>query len=221
MDGLFPRGQAKFCFGWSDPKQVQQWLDENPNAVGMAFVGRSNVGKSSLINALFGKSTARTSKTPGRTREINLFSFEVADTLNPGQKKEFFMFDLPGYGHAKVSKGMAKNWSDLMGVFFQGLPPSIVIVNIQDARHPHQDSDQEFQKYLKRFKLPTYLAFNKIDKLKRQKERAALQKIKPALFEEYTWVKQIHFLSAESRANLPQFESAVMSFLLEQSLKNN
>lgn len=212
------RGSAHFQLGLDKVEQVQRLFEQNPNMIGVAFVGRSNVGKSSLINALYGKKTARTSKTPGRTREINVFSFSTgseseADTNIP----PFFLFDLPGYGHAEVSKEMQKNWKDLMNCFFTLLPSSVSIINIQDARHPDQKSDQAFQEFLKEAHYYTILAFNKIDKFKKQKEKAALQKKKKELFERYKWVKQIHFVSAENTVGLPQLEQAILSFCLEQN----
>ena len=69
---------ADFKMGISSLEQFEQWLAANPDIIGVSFVGRSNVGKSSMINALFGSKTARVSKTPGRTREINIFEFELS-----------------------------------------------------------------------------------------------------------------------------------------------
>jgi GTP-binding protein len=218
----FIKGSAHFQLGLDKFEQVEKLFTQNPDMVGIAFVGRSNVGKSSMINSLFGRKTAKTSKTPGRTREINVFSFNVGDkdTVDP-ELPPFFFFDLPGYGHAEVSKQMQKNWNILMATFFEMMPTSVCILNLQDARHPDQKSDQEFHTFLKNSPHYTALAFNKIDKLKKQKEKAALQKRKKDLFAKYKWVKQIHFVSAESNAGLPQLEQALVSFLLEQhQIKN-
>ncbi len=144
--------------------QLQTWLNEHAFMSGVAFVGRSNVGKSSLINSLFGKDTARVSKTPGRTRQINIFGFTVEDRATKTEK-EFYLFDVPGYGHADVSKEMSMNWGNLLDVFFQMCSAKILLMNIQDARHPLQDSDTAFHEYIKSFDLETYLMFNKMDKL--------------------------------------------------------
>jgi GTP-binding protein len=99
---------AQFKMGISDLNQFEDWLASHRDVIGVSFVGRSNVGKSSMINALFGSKTARVSKTPGRTREINIFEFNL--NLN-GKKTDlppFYLIDLPGYGFAEVSKEMSK-----------------------------------------------------------------------------------------------------------------
>jgi len=69
---------AQFKMGISNAAQLSEWLTANPEMIGISFVGRSNVGKSSIINSLFGSKTARVSKTPGRTREINIFEFQLS-----------------------------------------------------------------------------------------------------------------------------------------------
>ena len=136
------------------------------------MVGRSNVGKSSLINSLFGQKTARTSKTPGRTQAINIFSFSLE-----GSEKVYYLFDLPGYGHAQVSKKMGKDWSILMDTFFRVCGQGTLLINLQDCRHPLQKVDAEFGEYIAPMKHSIYLIFNKIDKLK-QKERNQFKKFK-------------------------------------------
>lgn len=209
------RGSANFRFGMSNPEQLQSWLEENQQVTGFGFVGRSNVGKSSLINALFGKKVARTSNTPGRTREINIFEFEIGDGGDIVDQK-FWLFDLPGYGYAQVNKEMSRKWEVLMGLFFTNLPENVNLINIQDARHPNQKADKEFHQYLKNFDTSTTLVFNKMDKLKKQKDKAALNKLKPQLFKEYKWVKDIHFVSAESGEGLQGLHDSMIAHLLQQ-----
>lgn len=207
------KGSPKFLRGFDSAEQLILWLEANSNLKGVSFVGRSNVGKSSLINSLFGNKTAKTSKTPGRTQQINVFSFK----LNTAHEEDFYLFDLPGYGHAKVNKAMSKNWMDLMNAFFMHLNDTTLLVNVQDARHPNQAADQQFYRYIDTREVEVYLAFNKIDKLKRQKERAALDKIKPALYEEYKTVKQMFFVSAEKRTKVDTLEQSIINYLLRET----
>lgn len=206
------RGKTKFCYAFSSPEQLGGWLQDNPHITGVSFVGRSNVGKSSSINALFGNSTARVSKTPGRTREINVFSFEVKEYPD----HLFYLFDLPGYGFAKISKEMSKNWDDLMHTFFTNITNKVLIANIQDARHPNQSADVQFSKYISGTELDSYLILNKIDKLKTQKEKSALNKVKKELMKLYKHVKQIHYTSAENKTGIKELEQSMITTLLQK-----
>jgi GTP-binding protein len=213
------KGKTEFLMGIDKVEQLQQWLNEHPFVNGIAFIGRSNVGKSSLINGLFGKTTARVSKTPGRTRQVNIFDFIVE---NKEQKsfEHFYLFDVPGYGHADVSKEMAQNWQYLLDTFFQLCSEKILLLNVQDARHPLQDSDLVFHQYIKSFNLETYLLFNKIDKLKTQSERAKLKAHMPEIYNKFKWVKQIHFTSAEKGDGLEAVELAIVNFVKRHSHLN-
>lgn len=214
------REDCKFHMGIQNVDQLETWLLTHPEIKGFAMVGRSNVGKSSLINTIFGSKTAKTSKTPGRTQQINIFKFRLRD-LDESLNNEFYLFDLPGYGHANVSKEMTRNWNLLIDCFFQTLPESVLLCQIQDARHPQQKADQDFQQYIKTFDVPSILIFNKIDKLKKQKERAALNKVKPLIFKEYKQVKGIYFVSAENKTELDPLKSGIINELIQFSLQEN
>lgn len=207
---------ADFKMGISVVAQFEEWLAQNQDAIGVSFVGRSNVGKSSMINSLFGGKTARVSKTPGRTREINIFEFELNLNGKKTDLPKFFLIDLPGYGFAEVSKDMSKNWDELMGAFFAEVSGSMLLVNLQDARHPDQDADREFYNFIKKYPRKTILVFNKIDKLKTQKERNVLEKLKPQLSKDYKWIRQMYFASAESKKGIPQVEDAIVTHILEE-----
>ncbi len=210
------KGKTEFLMGIDTVEQLQQWLNEHTFANGIAFIGRSNVGKSSLINSLFGKSTARVSKTPGRTRQINIFDF-VVENKETKSLEHFYLFDVPGYGHAEVSKEMARNWQVLLDTFFQLCSEKILLLNIQDSRHPLQESDMVFHDYIKSFDLETYVLFNKIDKLKTQSERAKLKARMPAIYNKFKWVKQIHFTSAEKGDGIPEVELSIINFVKRNS----
>lgn len=205
---IIHRGSAKFIMGVDSPEQMAGWWENHPQAIGLAMVGRSNVGKSSLINSLFGNKTAKTSKTPGRTQKINIFTFKLHK-----EEQIFYLYDLPGYGHAEVNKSMKKNWESLMHEFFTNLNMNTLLINLQDARHPNQASDKKFYDYINPKEFEIFLAFNKIDKLKKQKEKAALNKIKPSLFKEFKALKQIFFVSAEKRDGVFSLEQSLASYL--------
>lgn len=202
----FRNCQVKFLLAISSEDQLIKWFQDHSEDRGFAMVGRSNVGKSSLINSLFGKKTARVSNTAGRTQSVNIFSFSLSPESSP-----YYLYDLPGYGHAQVSKEMKKNWNKLMGIFFENLCESIALINIQDARHPFQKADQEFHKWLSLFpELHCYLCFNKYDKLKTQKERSSLKKLtKSHLIERYPSFK----ISALNNLGLSPLFEQLVSFL--------
>jgi len=129
----------------------------------VAFAGRSNVGKSSAINALLGrKGLARTSKTPGRTQTINFY--ELADGVR--------LVDLPGYGYARVPKLMREEWKALVGAYLESRTPAAVVV-IMDARHPATDLDRQLLAWLGERRVLVLLS--KADKLSRAEQKKTLQ----------------------------------------------
>lgn len=144
----------------------------------IAFAGRSNVGKSSLINALTGrKSLARTSNTPGRTQQLNFFNLAG----------ELILVDLPGYGYAKVSKSQSKDWTKLLKSYLKGRVPLRMALVMVDGRHGLKDSDEEMMTMLDEAAVPYRIVLTKGDKMKGDDVRLNVQerlKKHPAAFPE-------------------------------------
>ena len=110
---VFNTPTIKFEKGFSQEKKISEAFEELSDDLILVISGRSNVGKSSFINQLLKDKIAKTSKTPGRTQEINLFSFSYRQ-----QENTIYLFDLPGYGYAKISKETQKKWDKLLSHFF-------------------------------------------------------------------------------------------------------
>lgn len=187
--------RPEFLRGMANLEQLNLWFKENPlpNSPQLVFIGRSNVGKSSLLNALFGNKLARVSNTPGRTQQVNLFSGNILSSKDDAFN--FYLYDLPGHGHAKVSKEMQLVWDQLMGLFFSKIHPLSLCLLLQDARHPSTENDQAMYDFLRSQNLPTFLIFTKYDKLKTQSERHQFEKIKKEILNKYKNVQQIHIVS--------------------------
>jgi GTP-binding protein len=129
----------------------------------VAFVGRSNVGKSSLINALLREKIARVSATPGKTRAIHFFRW--LDTKR-------IVVDLPGYGFAKVAKSEQKEWSSLLDAYFHAESHLEIVFMLFDSRHGPTDQDLEALEYFVGKRIPIQIILTKIDQLKNQSMRA-------------------------------------------------
>jgi GTP-binding protein len=146
---------------------VDGWRPENALPE-VAFAGRSNVGKSSLLNRLIRrKAFARVSRTPGRTREINFFSVN-------GQ---FVVVDLPGYGYAKISKERKAEWRPLIEGYLRHSPALRGIVQLLDVRREPSDDDIGMLDFLSDVGVPTIVAVTKMDKLSRAAATARVREI--------------------------------------------
>lgn len=140
----------------------------------VAFSGRSNVGKSSLINTLLRrtrKKVAHVSGTPGKTQALNFY--RVND--------EFFLVDLPGYGYARVPESTREAWAELIEWYLGESGQVKGVVHLVDARHPPTKHDHRMVEYLAEIGLPTLIVLTKVDKLKRTERERALPRASQAL----------------------------------------
>lgn len=138
----------------------------------IAFIGRSNVGKSSLINSLLGvKGLARTSNTPGRTQALNFFDIN----------EEMIFVDLPGYGYAKVSKADRMHWAKLIEKYLAQRTTLVLCILIVDARHEPSPLDLQMKSWLEHFGLSFLVVTTKIDKLSANEQRASLTRARKVL----------------------------------------
>lgn len=139
----------------------------------IAFAGRSNVGKSSLLNRLFNrKSLARVSSVPGKTVTINFYDCD-------GIK----MVDLPGYGYAKVSHDEKRRWSELMESYFKSGRKIKLVVQLTDMRHSVTQQDIDMMRFLKANEYPFIVVMTKCDKLNKTEYACRMQEIKQELSE--------------------------------------
>jgi GTP-binding protein len=137
----------------------------------LAVVGRSNVGKSSLINALVGEDLARTSRTPGRTRLVNWF--EVGG--------RFHLVDLPGYGYAEVSRETRDSWRPLIETYLEQRGTLVGVLLLVDIRRGVEDEELDFVPWLAEHDTPVVVALTKSDKLAKAKRMLEITKAKHAL----------------------------------------
>ena len=169
----------------------------------VAFAGRSNVGKSSLINAVTGrKAIARASVTPGRTQELNFF--EV------GEPTRFRLVDMPGYGFAKAPPKVVEKWKRLVRDFLRGrqvLRRTLVLI---DSRHGIKPPDEEMMKMLDAAAVGYRLVLTKADKVKASELAATLAKVEAQARKHVAAYPQVHVTSAEKGLGIPELRAAVL-----------
>jgi len=147
----------------------------DPAAPEVAFLGRSNVGKSSLINALLGEKIAHVSSTPGRTRTINFIELrEKRDTLKP----DLLLADLPGYGYAKISKSISAEWPKFIEPYLADREPLSLCVCLVDANVPPQPSDHQLIEWLQAHDRDLLVVATKADRLSSNQLNKSLAQIK-------------------------------------------
>lgn len=169
----------------------------------VAFLGRSNVGKSSAINAITNiKGLARSSKTPGRTQTINFFQ------LNEGRR----LVDLPGYGFAKVPLQMKYRWQETVNTYLETRRSLKGLILIMDIRHPLRESDQRVVSWATRSHTPLHVLLTKADKLSHGTASATLREVEENL-RTYPNAITLQLFSALDRTGLDQVYTVLNEWL--------
>lgn len=171
----------------------------------IVFVGRSNSGKSSVINTLTCHNRlSYVSKQPGRTQYINFFEL----------KNQLFLVDLPGYGYAAVPEKIRKHWVNLLGEYLKTREQLIGIILIMDIRHPLKDLDKQMLDFISNRNIPVHILLSKSDKLSKQEQNKALKNIQNLLVH---WKNEINItiqtFSSLKKIGIEQVENTVNSWI--------
>ena len=168
-----------------------------------AFIGRSNVGKSSIINALCNqKNLAKTSGTPGKTQLIN--HFEVMSSTSKGPWDKWYIVDLPGYGFAKVSQSSRRRWEQMIENYLRKRPNLNRVFVLIDSRHAPQKIDLEFIEQMVKWEIPYTLLFTKSDKEKPGVVARNVQTMFDTLTERLPFLPQGFVTSAEKKEGVEE-----------------
>lgn len=177
------------------------------HGIEVAFIGRSNAGKSSALNAITGiKGLARTSNTPGRTQMINFFSLD-ADRM---------LVDLPGYGYAKVPASVKERWQKHINQYLTGRASLAGLVVIADVRHPLKTMDEQILTWAVEDQLPVHLLLTKCDKLSKQQAANSLQAIKTRLKELAGDAVSLQLFSAVNRQGVDEMRALLDQWFCPQ-----
>ncbi len=169
------------------------------------FIGRSNVGKSSLINALVNKTVARTSNTPGRTQQLNFFSLAEA----------CYIVDMPGYGYAKVSKTKIAAWNALMKDYLVGRSVLQHVFLLLDSRHEIKPADDEMMTMLDESAVPYQLVLTKVDKIKPNELNRAVESMKAVIQRHVAAHPELIVTSAVENEGLIELRRRIYNLMLE------
>lgn len=175
----------------------------------IAFAGRSNVGKSSLLNALTNRKTlARTSTTPGRTRELNFFG--LGGDVKSARLR---LVDMPGYGYAEASKEKIAAWNGLMRDFIRGRAPLLRVFLLVDGRHGLKAVDAEMMDLLDRAAMSYQIVLTKRDEVKAAEQEPRIEATLEALKKRPAAFPQVIFTSAKSGAGVAELRAAIAKLL--------
>jgi GTP-binding protein len=199
----FSRGEALFKAPSQFVKGVVRVTDlPQDGRAEIAFAGRSNVGKSSLINALTGqKSLARVSVTPGRTRELNFFTL--------GRDGQLLLVDMPGYGYARASKAEVKGWTRLIRDYLKGRSELKRLFLLIDARHGLKESDREIMTLMDEAAVSYQGVLTKADKPKSAELAAVEANVAAELAKRLAAHPQLIVTSARNGTGMPELRAAI------------
>ena len=195
-------------------KSSSKWQEcPEPNIAEYAFIGRSNVGKSSLINAMMNKKDlAKTSQTPGKTQLINHFLVN----------EEWYLTDLPGYGYAKVSKSQRKDFENLITNYILNRKNLVNLFILVDIRHTPQKIDLEFMEWCAESGIPFSVIFTKADKLKPNAITQNVETYQQKLLETWEELPELYITSAERKEggeNILNFIEHTNEYLRKHNVK--
>jgi GTP-binding protein len=195
-----------FHFIWASPS-----IETLPPMAGVeiAFAGRSNVGKSSLINALTGRNAlARTSSTPGRTQELIFFDGPAQAGLR--------LVDMPGYGYAAASKAKVASWTTLIHKYLEGRSNLARVYVLIDARHGLKDVDLDVLKTLDRCAVSYQVVLTKADQVKRSELEQRITDLKTSLATHPAAFPEVLATSSEKSEGIPELRAALVRLLEER-----
>ncbi|MEM7398310.1 MAG: ribosome biogenesis GTP-binding protein YihA/YsxC [Pseudomonadota bacterium] len=177
----------------------------------IAFAGRSNVGKSSLINALTGRKTlARVSVTPGRTRELNFFTLGAE---GPDGAEGAYLVDMPGYGYAKASRSAVKGWTRLIEDYLKGRRELKRVFLLIDARHGLKANDRDTMKLMDEAAVSYQGVLTKADKPKRTELEAVIAKTEAELAKRPAAFPHLLVTSAREGLGIPELRATIAGLL--------
>jgi GTP-binding protein len=175
-----------------------------PDRPEYAFIGRSNVGKSSVINMLCNKKElAKVSRSPGKTQMINHFS------ITSNNRQEWYLVDLPGYGFAKVSQSQRKNWEKMIEGYLRKRENLATIFALLDSRHEPQKNDIEFINQLGEWQVPFALVFTKADKITQREVASNVKQFLNVMREDWEFLPPHFVTSAEKHLGARQLREYI------------